>query len=54
MPDCSNCAGASVYARGRCRRCYRYFMRHGTERPLNMQELLVEREISRELEPYGR
>lgn len=45
MADCSNCGGAPAYARGRCRHCYRYFLRHGTERPLDLQRRLVERQI---------
>jgi hypothetical protein len=49
MSDCSNCGGGKLYARGRCRHCYRWWMRYGTERPLRLQSRLVERQIEREL-----
>jgi hypothetical protein len=50
---CSNCEGGVVYARGRCRHCYRYWMhpKHkGEERPLRLHDALLTRRIVRDLE----
>jgi hypothetical protein len=47
---CSNCGGARVYAKGRCRHCYRFWRRNGRERTAAMHDELVSRRIERELE----
>jgi len=33
MPTCLACATPARLIRGRCGRCYHYWLRHGTERP---------------------
>lgn len=34
MTICSNCPAATIFCKGRCRACYRYWRRTGSERPL--------------------
>lgn len=48
MKSCSNC-GAETYARGRCRLCYVYWMKHGAERPEEIRVSLARRRLDREL-----
>lgn len=33
-PVCGVCHGRPAKGRGRCERCYRYLLRHGTDRPM--------------------
>lgn len=53
-PECRNC-GDEAYARGRCRLCYVYFRKHGTERPeevwIAYNRRVIEGRLSREA--YG-
>ena len=46
--NCANC-GVHVYARGRCRNCYQYLMRHGVERPEEVRLMTARRRLDREL-----
>lgn len=45
---CFNC-GNAVYAKDRCRNCYVYWMRHGTERPEDVRLSLARRRLEHEL-----
>ena len=48
MRECQNC-GAEVYAKGRCRLCYVYWRKHGTERPEHIWLRHNQRQLEREL-----